>query len=260
MQTWGFRVPVRAKVGGGQEDAASRPAADHCSYTAMRTTGETLGFCARDAGYFSDIGDPPGTRRFRKGLAVLQGYINLLVGLADGKATSDTVAQATLLLQNLAGAVALAGGPAAPGLGVALDALKPLLTDVSNQLSAHEARQLILKSQTQVSDLILALRNAVPAVFATVAAATQQKLFVRQSPTLAGDKAKYEAYRKIVANYYVLLDQLNDTWNETVAAAITPSPPTIVDIANRVGQLQADATAVSHAYATLRTGVVPTAP
>ena len=89
---------------------------------------------------------------------------------------------------------------------------------------------------------------------------TQRKLFVRQSPTLASDKAKYEAYRKIVANYYVLLDQLNDAWNETVTAAMTQSSPTIADIANRLGQLQADAAAVSRAYATLRTGVVPNGP
>src|ERR1019366_9454299 len=117
-----------------------------------------------DAGYFSDIGDPPDTKRFRQGLSVLQNYINLIVGLADGKATSDTVAQANALLTNVEGLVALTG-TALPGFDVALGALKPLLTDVVNQLSAREARQLILKSKTQVSNLILVLHDSAPKVF-----------------------------------------------------------------------------------------------
>lgn len=242
----------------GQRNATIRPVSEHCSYTVMRTTGETLGFCARDAGYYSDIGDPPATRRFRQGLKVLQSYIDLMVGLAEGKATSESVAQANNLLKNLTGLVALAGGPASPGLGIALEGLKPLLTDVMNQLSAREARQLILKSQAQVNNLIEALRDSAPQVFSVVTTDIETRLGNRQSPTLAEDKIRYQSYRKIVANYYVLLDQLKGAWNETVSAAATPSPPTITDLANRTGQLQADAAAVSHAYATLRTGALPT--
>ena len=247
----------------GQKNARTvliKGSKDDCLYNKLRTIEVTLGFCARDAGYFSDIGDPRDTKRFRQGLAVLQSYINLIVALADGKSTSDTVAQANALLTNVAGLVVLAGGPTAPGLGVALEALKPLLSDVVNQLSAREARQLILKSQEAVSNLIAALHDSAPEVFNVMTTNAETRLGIRQSPTLAADKAKYETYRKIVANYCVLLDQLNDAWNETVAAASTPSPPTIGDLANRAGQLQADAAAVSRAYAVLRTGIVPTKP
>jgi hypothetical protein len=247
----------------GQRNAPNRPVPpkDDCHYTQLRSTEEVLGLCARDAPVFSDVGDPPNTRLFRKGLTTLQRYIDILVGLADGKATADTVAQANALLQNLGGVATLTGGPAASaGLQGAIDALTPLLSDIVNQLSAREARQLILKSEKPVRALIIALRDSTPSVFNTVTTDTETRLGIRHSPTLAADKAKYEAYRKIVANYYVLLDQLNDTWTETVAAAQTPSPTTITDIANRAGQLKADAAAVNRAYSILRTGVVPTAP
>ncbi|HET7882739.1 MAG TPA: hypothetical protein VFL55_17780, partial [Acetobacteraceae bacterium] len=181
-------------------------AKDGCGYTQMRSTGAVLGLCTRDAPFFSDIGDPPDTKRLREGFAVLQRYIDLLVGLADGKATADTVAQADALLLKVRDLVTLAGGPAAPGLGAALAALDPLLNDVVNQLSAHEARQLILQSQQAVSNLIIALRDATPAVFNTLTTDTEARLGIRHSPTLAADEARYTAYRKVVANYYVLLD------------------------------------------------------
>ena len=216
--------------------------------------------CNRDAPLFSDIGDPPDTRRLRNGSVILQRYIDVLVGFADGKATADTVAQANALLQKLGDLASLAGVPAKPGVDAALLALRPLLTDVVNQLSAREARQLIVNSKQPVSDLIIALRDATPSVFNAVTTDTESQLGKARSPTLAADKAKYEAYRRIAANYYVLLDQLNDAWTETVAAAQTTSPASIAELAHRAGQLQADAEAVKRAFASLRTGTMPAGP
>jgi hypothetical protein len=246
----------------GTRNAPNRPAPaeDTCSYTSMRSTGVVLGLCNRDAPLFSDIGDPPDTRRLRNGLVILQRYIDVLVGFADGKATADTVAQANALLQKLGDLASLAGVPAKPGVDAALLALRPLLTDVVNQLSAREARQLIVNSKQPVSDLIIALRDATPSVFNAVTTDTESQLGKARSPTLAADKAKYEAYRRIAANYYVLLDQLNDAWTETVAAAQTTSPASIAELAHRAGQLQADAEAVKRAFASLRTGTMPAGP
>ena len=193
-------------------------------------------------------------------MAILQRYIDILVGLVDGRATADTVAQADALLQKLADMAMLGGVPAAESVEAALPALQPLLTDVVNQLSTHEARQLILKSRQPVSDLIIALRDATPSIFIAVTTDTESQFGNPRSPTLAADKARYETYRKIAANYYVLLDQLNEAWTETVAAAQSTSSATIADLARRAGRLQADADAANRAFALLRTGTVSTGP
>jgi hypothetical protein len=88
----------------------------------------------------------------------------------------------------------------------------------------------------------------------------QLRLEVKNSSTFAADKAKYEVYRKIVSNYVVLLAKLRDAWVKTVAATKSPSPPTLADVANQVGQLQTDASAIMRLYAELRTGTLPATP
>ena len=246
----------------GQSNAA---AGNPCPHPTFKSGSNTvmLGFCNEDAPYFSDIGDPPATLVFRGGLAVLHDYVDLLLSLTDGRSTADAVAQVDLLGQKVAALAATAGvvGPAAaaaiPG---ALALLQPVLTDAAKQLSVQEVRRVILDGEPQVTGLIDALASSAPQVFRTVTRPVQLRLEVKNSPTFAPDKAKYEAYRKIVSNYVVLLAKLRDAWVKTVAATRSPSPPTLADVANQVGQLQTDASSIMRLYAALRTGTLPATP
>lgn len=244
----------------GQSNAA---AGASCPHSSIKSGSDSvmLGFCNDEAPYFSDIGDPPATQQFRGGLAVLHGYIDLLISLTDGKSAADAVAQVNVLGQKIAGLVGTVGAPgAAAAVPAALTALQPVLVQAAQQLSVQEVRRVILNGEPQVSALIDALVSSAPQVFRTLTRSIQLRLTIRNSPTFAADKVRYDTYRQIVSNYVVLLQKLRTAWTQTVAATKAPSAPTLADVANQVGQLQADAGAILRLYAVLRTGVASPTP
>jgi hypothetical protein len=244
----------------GQSNAAAGVACPH-SQIRSGDSSVLLGFCNQDAPYFSDIGDPPATLQFRGALAVLKGYVDLLLALSDGKSASDAVAQVNVLGRNVGALVATFGaGAAGAAIPAALTALQPVLNEAARQLSVHEVRRVILNGDQQVTALIDALANSAPQVFRTVTRPVLLNLEKKSPATFAADKAKYDVYRKIVSNYVVLLGKLREAWIQTVAATRAPSAPALADVANSVGQLQADAAAILRTYAMLRTGIVPATP
>lgn len=245
----------------GQSNAAAPGAA--CPHSQIRSGNSSvmLGFCNQDAPYFSDIGDPPATQEFRGELAVLKSYVDLLLSLTDGKSASDAVAQVNVLGQKVGALLATFGaGAAGAAIPAALTALQPILSEAAQQLSVQEVRRVILKGEPQVTALIDALANSAPQVFRTVTRPVQLNLEKKSPATFAADKAKYDAYRKIVSDYVVLLSKLRDAWIQTVAATKAPSARSLANVANSVGQLQADAAAILRTYAMLRTGIMPTTP
>jgi hypothetical protein len=245
----------------GQSNAAAPDAA--CPHSQIRSGNSSvmLGFCNQDAPYFSDIGDPPATQEFRSGLVVLKSYVDLLLSLTDGKSASDAVAQVNVLGQKVGALLATFGaGAAGAAIPSALTALQPILSEAAQQLSVQEVRRVILKGEPQVTALIDALANSAPQVFRTVTRPVQLNLEKKSPATFAADKAKYDAYRKIVSDYVVLLGKLREACIQAVAATKAPSAPSLADVANSVGQLQADAAAILRTYAMLRTGIMPTTP
>jgi hypothetical protein len=244
----------------GQSNALA--GAGHC-YTELKSDRSSLmiGYCNAEAAYFSDVGDPPATRALRGGLGVLRIYVDILISLSEGKVASDAVAEVNLLGERVSGLIAIVGRPEVAGaLTVALKELQPLLMDAARQLSVHEVRRVLLNGAPKVTLLIAALEDATPWMFETVIRPTRMRLFTKNPPTFLDDKAKYETYRKIFSNYVVLLDQLREAWIQTIAATEAPSPPALGDIANRVGQIQAETASVLRAYAALRVGSTPNAP
>jgi len=245
----------------GQSNAAAPGAA--CPHSLIRsgTSSVMLGFCNQDAPYFSDVGDPPATQEFRGGLAVLKSYVDLLLSLTNGKSASDAVAQVNVLGHKIS-ALLTTFGAGAPGAAIptALAALQPILSQAAQQLSVQQVRRVVLNGAPQVTALIDALANSAPQVFRTVTRPVLLNLEKKSPATFAADKAKYDTYRKIVSNYVVLLGKLREAWIQTVAATKAPSAPSLADVANSAGQLQADAAAILRTYAMLRTGIVPTTP
>jgi hypothetical protein len=241
---------VRARA---SKECASGSGEAPWALSADTKLGYIEGFCLDDAGYFASVGDPPATAQMRGALRLIERYADLLGALVEGRNVDQAVGEATALAQHTEGLLQLAGANVA--IGAAVQALKPLLADVARQSDALAARQLILDGAPKVTQLIGALRAAVPATFNTLTAELR-----RQAGTPAGAAAAVsgiEARRAAVADYVVLLDKLEGAWDATVAAARNPQGTKLPDLVARTAQLRADADAARRALVTLRTGVAP---
>lgn len=211
------------------------------------------GFCLEDVGTFADLGDPRATAELRGGLRVIGRYAEVLSALAEGRNVDQALGEVDALQQEVSGLLALTGASVA--LAPALTALRPLLENAARQANAAEARRLILEGAPIVSDLIAALRNAVPAMFKVLVAGPRRALDVEATARTAVEQV--EARRLLVSRYAVLLDRLQDAWDMTVAAARHPDGSRLADLVARTAQLRADAEAVRRSMAVLRSGGMP---
>lgn len=217
------------------------------------TLGFIDGFCLEDVGYFAELGDPRATAELRGGLRVIERYAEVLSALAEGRNVEQALGEINALQQEVSGLLALTGTQAA--LGPALAALHPLLEDAARQANAAEARRLILDGAPIVSELIKALREAVPAMFKVLVAGPRRALDVAATSRAAVEQV--EARRQVVSRYVVLLDRLQEAWDATVAAAHHPGGARLADLVARTAAIRADAEAVRRGMALLRSGGVP---
>ncbi|MFP3646535.1 hypothetical protein [Paraburkholderia sp. SIMBA_054] len=249
-----IRRSQRANPGEGEvcshNDMPWLPVSDH--------TGFIRGFCITDAGYYSPLGDPPASKAIRGGLTVIGNYADVLSTLTENRNIDAALGQIGTLSSDVDALAAIAGAAAPPIAGAAA-ALKPILEAAARQSNAAEARRLILEGAPHVSALIDAIRRATPAIFLTLIEGPSTALVSAQvaaTPALAtAEIAKVDAYRVTVSNFVVLLGKLQDAWELTVAAAQSPqSPVTLAQLAQRSGELRADADAARRAFSFIRAG------
>jgi hypothetical protein len=210
--------------------------------------GYIEGYCLQHAPYFADIGDPPATAQMRGSLRVIERYAEVLTTLAEGRNVDQALGQVDSLGQDVAGLIALTGSNVA--IGAALTALRPLLANIARQSSAEEARRLILDAAPTVTQLVAALRAAVPASFNTLTSTLRTSANVRANAAAA--VKEIEKRRTIVSQYVVLLDRLQGAWDATVVAARNPGGARLSDLIARSAELRADVGAVRRALAALR--------
>lgn len=206
------------------------------------------GFCLRDVGYFAELGDPPATALLRGGLQVIERYADVLSSLVEGRNLERALGEVDALGQEVGGLVALAGGQVA--LGSALTALRPVLSNIAKQANAQEARRLILEGAPLVSDLIAALRNAVPEMFKVLIAGPRRG--VDASSTAQAAITEIAIRRQVMSQYVFLLDRLQAAWNVTVDAAKSPGGTRLAEVVAGTAELRADAEAVRRSMAVLR--------
>lgn len=197
-------------------------------------SGFIRGLCLADAGFFSDLGDPPATATLRRSLAVIVGYARLLDGLANGSSAAQTSGQLAALAQIVAEGLGGGTGPGGgPGGGAGslllgpLSALKPILAQALAANDQAQALRLIKSGAPAVTSLIAAERDAIPAMFNTLVEANAAALghLDPKDPAVASSLQQIEAYRKLLADYAVLLERLGQAWAATVAAADHPAGP-----------------------------------
>jgi hypothetical protein len=110
-----------------------------------------------------------------------------------------------------------------------------------------------------VKKLIEALRAAAPTMFKTLINTSE---ILATSPRALDDPEvargyleRIAAYRIVVSNYVILLQQLEETFDELVAAIKLPrNGASLAFIARRSAELSANAVVWRKVYSTIRTG------
>jgi hypothetical protein len=188
-------------------------------------------FTVDSAYYYSTIGEPPNTREFRNAIQIVSSYATILLNLIQGTSVDASRSEIISIVQNIA---TLAG---VSGVGPAAQALTPLINQLLLAQSQAEARQLVIAGAPKIANLILALKNATPAMF--------QLLVVNAEPATP---AVIRSYKTALGNYVVTLDDLQQSFSRIIDAYDHPSnPATLAGLAQLTGQLNADAVAVRQA-------------
>lgn len=218
------------------------------------------GFCPEDSSYYVDLTDPPATRTFRRALAAVGDYTQLLLILAEGRNVDEAKGQLQTLSGNLGLALGAAGLPqAAPALKGLLQAFDPVLGQAARAGNAQELRRLVLQESSKVDRLVVALRTASPELFNTLAEAplANFNLAPKAKPEVAAAEAKrIDAIRVSVSGYVVLLEQYRALLDALVKAYDKPASATgLAGLAQQSAQLSAQADAWRRSLALLRAGI-----
>lgn len=187
-----------------------------------------------DAYAFATNEDGRSTHAFRAGVSVVVDYASLLQALQEGSGTATPQAQILKIAADISAAAVV------PELSVAATALKPVISHLLNAQSRMEARRLAIDAAPQVDRLIVALRDAAPAIYKTIVA---EKV---STGTVKG--TNFEEYKVVAANYVVLLDKLLASFRALVLAYERPSNAAMLrTISENTGELTADAKALRSA-------------
>jgi hypothetical protein len=227
--------------------------------------GFIRGFCLEDAPYFSDLGDPPATRAFRTGVIVLGKYSEILLILAEGRNVEAAKVQIQSLGTSIAAGLALAPGAqvAAGAVVPVLTALGPVLETAAQASNYQELKRAVAEAAPHFSRVVFALQVASREIFTTltessVAQATPGKL--RDNRLLAESLvAQIDGYRKVVSDFVVLLNELDEAHKALVEALkhANEQPGTLAGLADRAERLSGQADALRQAYVILRRGKAP---
>jgi hypothetical protein len=218
------------------------------------------GFCVEDSYYYSELADPPTTRAFRRALAAIGDYTELLVILAEGRNLDEAKGQLQVLGGNLGVALGAAGvAGAAPGIAAALTALESLVDLAAKAADAKELERLLREESPKINKLIAALHASARELFTTVTEAPLARFNTTglANPEIARAEARrIEDYRTAVSIYVVLLDQYRRLLNDLLVSYDRPRTAlSLASLAERSAQLSAQADTWRRALAAARTGL-----
>lgn len=220
------------------------------------------GFCVSDSYYYSELADPPATATFRRSLAAVDSYTNVLLILAEGRNIEAAQAEVQSLAGNVGGVLEIAGaaGASAAMQGV-VGALQPLLDLAAKRSNSKELARNVKEVSPKVAVVIEQLRVAAPELFNTL---TERALASLQRAKLKPDTSaefvrieagRIEAYRTAVSNYVVLLDQYERLLDRLVDSYdATGKVVTLSGLVQQSAQLSAQADAWRRTYSALRMG------
>jgi hypothetical protein len=217
------------------------------------------GFCAPDAGYYSDLVDPPATRAFRRSLAAIGDYSRLLLMLAEGRNIDEANTQLHAVAWNVGVAVEASGlGGASVIAPSLLEALNPLVELAARDANAAELRRLVREETPKVERLALAVRDGAPALFKTLTGSALARYStdgLANAEVARAEAQRIEGYRIAVSNYVVLLDEYALLLRELGTLYDQPRGGRLAQLAERSADLSMRADAWRRTLAGLRTGL-----
>jgi hypothetical protein len=252
---------VRARKHGAGT-ASNAAVEDRCAHVTQVSVGSVSvqnGFCIEDSYYYSDLADPPATATFRRSLAAVESYTNVLLILAEGRNVEAAQAEVQSLAGNVGGVLDLAG---ASGVGVALQgfasALQPLLEIAAKRANAKELARSVKEISPKAVAVADQLRIAAPELFTTLTErplARLRTVGLTNAEVAAAERARIEGYRSAVSNYVVLLDQYKQLLERLVQSYDTEGRSiTLSGLVQKSTELSAQADAWRRTYSALRTG------
>lgn len=258
--------PAPPAAGAGPERRAAPGRVDPCP-SVLLVGGEKRGFpavqhgfCPPDSPYYSELGDPPATRAFRRALAAVGDYTQLLLLLAEDRNVDEAKGQLQGLAGNLGATLEAVGvGGASLVAGPIVEALNPLIELAAKDANAAELKRVVLQESPKVEALVAALGKGAPEVFRTVSENAFRRFNTIGLDNLEVAKAeaqRIEAYRVAVSTYVMLLDEYRELLRALAAAYDLPrSTATLAALAERSAQLSARADAWRRTLASLRTAL-----
>lgn len=248
---------------GAMADGAS-PKTNPCPDVVLRRGASAAvpsvqaGFCPPDAGYYSDLVDPPATRAFRRSLAAIGDYSRLLLMLAEGRNVDEANAQLHAVAWNVGLALEASGlGGASVVPPSLLEALNPLVELAARDANAAELRRLVREETPKVERLALALRDGAPALFKTLTGSALARFStdgLANAEVARAEAQRIEGYRVAVSNYVVLLDEYALLLRELGSLYDQPRGR-LAQLAERSADLSMRADAWRRTLAGLRTGL-----
>jgi hypothetical protein len=200
------------------------------------TAAQNRYFNPSHAAYYTDSTDPPGTAAFRRALAAVNTYNELLYGLASGETAEVLSNKLNRYVAEVAAAVGQAGAIAggAPGaddlvqpagtVASAFGAVTPVVTVAFGYAARDRFREFLVHDRDKVRDVLIAVRNATPAIYNVLtSAASNPRSRFTGTPDPEGDK-KRTLYRKLLSDWVLLLDANIAALDDAVeAATATPT-------------------------------------
>ncbi|MEZ2146367.1 hypothetical protein AAE026_29335 [Bradyrhizobium sp. DN5] len=192
------------------------------------------------ARFLTDSVDPPGTAAFRGALQVIKAYNDLLYGLESGQTAQTLAAKLSAMESATSSSIVAVGGVAATATGAnaaslatsmaALDkifqTLLPFIQLGLKYRAQEEFRTFLVQNYGLVRDLLWQLRKGTSVIFPVLTAASVRE-FNEGGAMSAEDSKRIETYRKLLADWVVLLEVTIKALDRAKAAA--EAPPTLVD-------------------------------
>jgi hypothetical protein len=234
--TRAFDDAVTAVKGAGDTILDEMSVAERRNYLA-KSPHSKLRFYVQDAPYIATIGEPPATAMFRHSLDLVKKYSQLIRSFAEGNNTEEARGQLLSIASTIGQLTKFA--QLAPAAGQ----LSSVIDEAIRLYDIGESKRLVVEGAPLVKDVLTRLRNSTGTIFETI---------VADAKLTGNPRFSLEAERVRVANFVVLLDQLQAALDRMVVAYLNPTNAvTLADLAKATGELNADVTAARKAFATL---------
>jgi hypothetical protein len=191
------------------------------------------------ARYYTDSIDPPGTAALRASLDTIKTYNDILYGLETGQTAEALAGKISALESSLISGVkdtssVISGltkaephvAAALPAIDAAFQVLLPFVQEALKLRSREYFRTFLVKAYPTVMALLHELRESTRYIFPVLTAAIRNSDTAVRAGLTAADTDKVNTYRKLLADWVILIDATAKALERAKLAA--EAPPTVV--------------------------------